>query len=224
LAELIAGGGAIPNCLHTDYDSLKDQITTLTSEKQTLQSERDNALKEKDTALNEKESQIKSILQNLNTSLDLNLQEPTLEEVITKIKALLKDPKVVVEEIMDNSQIENLQTTNQQLQQTIASLEAQLAQRAEENKENATTAIPVAANEEVSKENKEAILQVLKESNETFSSPIYQEEIEQIQQAQSAKQLAKSYQQVIDKGLTKLQTIKTEKTELVQHQKTERIV
>lgn len=219
LDELIAGGGAIPNCPHTDYDNLKDQKTTLNQEKQILQSERDVALKEKHTALSEKETQIQSILKKLNTSLNLNLKDPTLDNIITKIKALLKDPKIVEIVQEDTSQIESLQAHNQQLQQTVDSLQTQLSQ-VQENKENTATAIPAPVNEEVTKENKEAVLQVLKESN----SPIYEEEIKQIQQAQSAKQLMKSYQKVIDKGNINLQAIKVEKTELVQHQKTERII
>lgn len=203
------------------YRRLQSQTQTLTQENQSLQSQLNSALKERDTALQEKESQIQSILTNLNTSLNLNLEKPTLNNIITKIEALLKDPKVVVEEITDTSQIENLQAHNQQLQQTIISLEAQLTQAQEENKEN-TTATPAPVNEAATKESQEAVLRILKESNKI--SPIYQEDIKQIQQATTTQQLAKSYQNVINKGLIELKTIKTEKTELVQRQKSERTI
>ena len=43
-------------------------------------------------------------------------------------------------------------------------------------------------------------------------------------EAQNAQQLAQSYQKVIDKGLTKFQTMEQEKSQVVKEKNTERII
>ena len=58
----------------------------------------------------------KQIIQQLNTDLNLNLTNPTLKQVITKVKELINKPGTTSTVITDN-QAEVLAKENQKLQQ-----------------------------------------------------------------------------------------------------------
>jgi len=70
-------------------------------------------------------SKEKKIIQKLNSELKLNLSEPNLEQVISRIKELITKPDSTLP-VSDNNQIETLAKENQQLQQTILNLQQQL--------------------------------------------------------------------------------------------------
>lgn len=72
----------------------------------------------------EKNHQATQIIQELNNSLNLGLNEPNLEQVISKIKDLINKPPQTIYQEFNNNELESkLEKT----QQTIIELEKQLA-------------------------------------------------------------------------------------------------
>jgi hypothetical protein len=83
--------GNAPNCPypHDDYSKIVEQRDKAYQEKNNLSQELSQVKEEKNQAVKAQEVQI---INQLNQSLNLNLQELTLQEAITKIKSLINKP------------------------------------------------------------------------------------------------------------------------------------
>ena len=115
-----------------DTEELQQKIKEVESERNNYKNysrqehqKRKQAESERDNYYFQLINKEKQIIQQLNTDLNLGLNEPNLEQVITKIKELINKPGITSTVIVDN-QDESLAKKNQQLQQTILNLQQQL--------------------------------------------------------------------------------------------------
>jgi DNA repair exonuclease SbcCD ATPase subunit len=119
-----------PACSHSDYDNLKNQLKTLTQEKEQIQQTLNHTKKIHQQELKAVENQVseqtqQKIIQQLNTTFKLNLDknEKDLNKAIEKIQKLVDKPPLIVE---DKKKILNLEQGLAQNQQTIVRLEKEL--------------------------------------------------------------------------------------------------
>jgi DNA repair exonuclease SbcCD ATPase subunit len=115
-----------------DTEELQQKIKEVESERdnyqnnfQQEQQKRKQTETERDNYYFQLINKEKKIIQKLNSELKLNLSEPNLEQVISRIKELITKPDSTPP-VSDNDQIETLSKKNQQLQQTILNLQQQL--------------------------------------------------------------------------------------------------
>ncbi|WP_216361638.1 hypothetical protein, partial [endosymbiont GvMRE of Glomus versiforme] len=161
-----------PVCSHTDYEKIKW--------------ERNNWEKQYRKVCQEKEERGQEIIGELNSTLNLNLNNPNLEQVITKIQELINKPPQTIYQEFSNSELEEQLKASQQ---TINHLEKELT--------NQTT--PFGEDLAVIK-NLE-----LESLEELFNQSVDNTIKQQIQQATSYQQVVNARQAFIQKQLSKKQ-------------------
>ncbi|RHZ36146.1 hypothetical protein GvMRE_Ic2g16 [endosymbiont GvMRE of Glomus versiforme] len=161
-----------PVCSHTDYEKIKW--------------ERNNWEKQYRKVCQEKEERGQEIIGELNSTLNLNLNNPNLEQVITKIQELINKPPQTIYQEFSNSELEEQLKASQQ---TINHLEKELT--------NQTT--PFGEDLAVIKSLE------LESLEELFNQSVDNTIKQQIQQATSYQQVVNARQAFIQKQLSKKQ-------------------
>ena len=157
----------------------------------------------------ERDNREKQIIQKLNTTLNLNLTNPTLEQVITKIKELINKPSTI---IVDNEKVDSLEKNLARARQTIQDLQAQLQD------EKPT----ILLGEDLAK-----IINLEKKNmSEILSKQLFITYSKQLDKVINYEQLARCRQSIIKQHLTQNdnQEIIQPKNELIQQPKIERII
>src|SRR6185312_13184991 len=100
----------------TEANKLEKQIKETEKQKDSWQKAFQQEQQSKKQAETERDNKEKQIIQKLNTLLNLNLTNPTLEQVITKIKELINKPSTIV---VDYEKVDSLEKDLAQARQTI---------------------------------------------------------------------------------------------------------
>ncbi|KLL02814.1 MAG: hypothetical protein MRECE_43c003 [Mycoplasmataceae bacterium CE_OT135] len=180
------------NCSHADYQEIKEQ--------------RDNYQRQAQTACQEKEEKERQVIQQINQDCHLGLNNPSLEEIISRIQELIEKPPVYF--TSDNG---NLQEELNQANQTISRLEKEL-------KEQTPFGEDLAVIKEID------LRGLVKGLNIQLSA----ETVKQIQQATSYQQLATARNAEIKKhlgqNLSSLAMVNPPRQEIIQPPAKERII